>query len=80
MNKEIIEQTKNLIAAHSCCQEAKDAANAWPVSYTHLDVYKRQEKTTSVHWYMLSRLAASGLPTFWSIFGIFTSATSRLNR
>ena len=29
MNKEIIEQAKNLIAAHSCCQEAKDAANAW---------------------------------------------------
>lgn len=29
MNKEIIEQAKNLIAAHSCCQEAKDTANAW---------------------------------------------------
>ena len=29
MNKEIIEQAKNLLAAHSCCQEAKDAANAW---------------------------------------------------
>ena len=29
MNKEIIEQAKNLIAAHSCCQEAKAAANAW---------------------------------------------------
>ena len=29
MNKEISEQAKNLIAAHACCQEAKDAANAW---------------------------------------------------
>ena len=26
MNQEMIEQAKNLIAAHSCCQEAKDAA------------------------------------------------------
>ena len=29
MNKEIIEQAKNLMAASSCCKEAKDAANAW---------------------------------------------------
>ena len=29
MKNEIIEQVKNLTAAHSCCKEAKDAANAW---------------------------------------------------
>ena len=27
--EEVIKETKNLIAAPSCCQEAKEAANAW---------------------------------------------------
>ena len=43
MNKEIIEQAKNLIAAHSCCQEAKDAANGWLCAVGTAD-YKKKAK------------------------------------
>ena len=40
MNKEMIEQAKNLIAAHSCCQEAKDRMN----------LYQKPRLCTSI-WY-----------------------------
>lgn len=43
MNREIIEQVQNLIAAHSCCKEAKDAANAY-LSAIGTDEEKAQAK------------------------------------
>lgn len=50
MNKEIIEQAKNLIAAHSCCQEAKDAANAWLCAVGTADEKEKAKALGSPSW------------------------------
>ena len=53
--------------------QTEDKSTTWPVSYTHLDVYKRQDITHNaiflpriVFHRKLNNLASSNNPLYWS--------------